>query len=116
MNRQVFPPHALRNPASGDIFPLHKLTEIRPMSTVPIFAAVSSVFDHRFLGSLLLEIGPTHNGSIFRHPRQAQRRLQIEPVPYVPIYQRIYLCHRASKIEPLHNVPIFSLKNAANFC
>jgi hypothetical protein len=72
-------------------------------------------FDHRFLWYLLLEIGSARSGSIFRHPRQAQRRLEIEPMPYVPIYQRISLFHRASKIEPLHNVPIFSLKNAANF-
>ena len=64
MNRQGFPSYALRYTASGGSFPPHKLPEIRPMPSVPIF-------DHRFLCSLLLEIGSVWSGSIFRLPRQA---------------------------------------------
>jgi hypothetical protein len=41
-----------------------------------------------------MEIEPVRIGSIFRHPRQAQRRLEIEPMCGGPIYQWIFHCSR----------------------
>ncbi len=38
MNRQGFPSHVLRYAASGDSFPFHTLSKIRPLLIVPIFS------------------------------------------------------------------------------
>lgn len=108
MNQQGFPPHTPRRAASGNIFPLHKRPEIRPMPVVPIFY-------HRFPCEFLLEIGTARIGSISCLPFQWLWHLKIEPMHVGSIYQRIFTCHGVSKIKPLRNGPISSLKNAANF-
>jgi hypothetical protein len=87
INRQLFQPYARCHAMTGNIFPHHKLPEIRPMPDVLIF-------DRRFLCHFLIEIEPVRIGSIFRHPRQAQRRLEIEPMCGGPIYQWIFHCSR----------------------
>jgi hypothetical protein len=102
------PTQGLRFVVSGNLFPLHKLPEIRSMPAVPIFC-------RRFLCSVLLEIGPARIGSIFRIPCQAHRLSEIEPMAAGLISRRIFPWYRASKIGPLSNGPIFSWQNATNF-